>query len=199
MSPLTLPLPAEPIDCPISGGGQDPAGRAGRLPLLGPLSNRLDEGFLDDLLGEVEILERSSQGRHRTPDSSRKTRPMLARSIWDRPASGIRVILEWSNLHRSPAGDGRLPCPLQGFVEVGSLDDPDASELLFRFCKRSVGGEHLAIVAGNHCRRARGVQASSENPCSGALQLVVEGVDIPIGRLHLSGGRHFVLVYVDGK
>jgi hypothetical protein len=54
-------LPAEPVDRPVPGGGDDPAGRARWRPGRRPAPHGLGEGVLDRLLGQVDVADDADQ------------------------------------------------------------------------------------------------------------------------------------------
>jgi hypothetical protein len=56
---------AEAVDRPVARGGDDPAGRARWDATFGPSFNRLDEGVLDRLLGDIDIAESADQDCNR--------------------------------------------------------------------------------------------------------------------------------------
>jgi hypothetical protein len=58
-------LAPQPVDGPVAGGGDDPAGRAGRQSGLGPSPGGLRERVLDRVLGGVDIAEDAGQDGHR--------------------------------------------------------------------------------------------------------------------------------------
>src|SRR5919109_990556 len=58
-------LPAEAVDRPVAGGGDDPPGGAGRQPCRRPPLHRRGEGVLDRLLGDVDVAEDADQDRDR--------------------------------------------------------------------------------------------------------------------------------------
>jgi hypothetical protein len=57
--------PADPVDRPVAGGRDDPAGRARRHPVGRPSLDGRGESLLDGFLGEVEVAEVSGQDGHR--------------------------------------------------------------------------------------------------------------------------------------
>ena len=57
-------LPAEPVDGPAAGRGDDPSRRAGRQPGFRPALHRDRERVLDRFLGDVDVPEVADQDRH---------------------------------------------------------------------------------------------------------------------------------------
>jgi hypothetical protein len=62
--------------------------------------------------------------------------------------------------------------------------------VLLALRERAVGGERLAVLEPNHGRGARGVQAPGEDPRTGRLEFVVQGVDVPHHLLQDLGGEN---------
>ena len=58
---------AQPVDGLIPGGGDDPAGRAGRQAAGRPARRGAGEGVLDRVLGDVDVAEHADQDRDRPP------------------------------------------------------------------------------------------------------------------------------------
>ena len=142
-------LPADLVDPPVAGGRDDPAGRARRQAGLRPPLQRDHEGVLDRFLGEVDVAEEADQAGHR---SSRTRRGRPARCRTCRPAgtigSGLGLVLERAHLDGAAAGGAALGRPLQGGVEVGGLDHPEAADLLLGLGERPVGDEDVAALGG---------------------------------------------------
>ena len=69
-------LPAQPVDRPVAGGGDDPAGRARRQPGRRPPLHGRGERVLDRLLGDVDVAEGRGPGRRprgRTPRGTHRS------------------------------------------------------------------------------------------------------------------------------
>ena len=47
---------------------------------------------------------------------------------------------------------------------------------------RSIGREHLAVLESHYRGRARVIQTSGEDPCTGGLEFLVDGVDLAHNR-----------------
>ena len=62
---LTGRLPAEAVDGPVAGGGDDPAGRARRQAVRWPPLYRHGERVLYRIFGDVEVAEGAGQDGHR--------------------------------------------------------------------------------------------------------------------------------------
>jgi hypothetical protein len=54
-------FPAQPVDGPVPGGGDDPAGRAGRDALGRPALDGGEEGILHRLLGGADVAEEAGE------------------------------------------------------------------------------------------------------------------------------------------
>src|SRR5438045_2575827 len=90
-----------------------------------------------------------------TASSARSMSPRTRmRVAVQRPASrrktSSRSAIHGADLDRPLACDGGLAGPLQGGVEVGRFDDPEAAHLLLRLGVRAVGHRDLAAVGANH-------------------------------------------------
>jgi hypothetical protein len=109
-----------------------------------------------------------------------------------------------------PATDGlrsdrrwprRLSRQAERGVEVGSLDDPDATHLLLRLGVGAIG--HRDVITGRpHDRRGRRrVQTAGEHPSARPLQLIVERRDLRDASLRLRAGEidDIVLVVPHGQ
>ena len=141
------------------GFGGTPVGR----PLLGGDGERLR----DRVLGEVDVAEDADQGGGAaaglTPEDRRA-------SVVSHPASG--------GPRPGPRRRRRLAGPLEGGVEVGGLDDPEAAHLLLGLGVGAVGHRHVAAGGAHDGGRRRRLQAGAEHPGAGALQLLVERADL---------------------
>src|SRR5664279_1227287 len=115
--------------------------------------------------------------------SCRNTSAMASTSKdrWD--TSVLGHLLERAHLHRA-AARRRLGRPRQRAIEVGGLDDPEATELLLGLRERPVGDDYLTVTEPYDGRGAYRVQPSGKHPRSGRTQLRVEGLDVPVGLLH---------------
>jgi hypothetical protein len=107
-------LAPEAIERPALGCGHDPAASVGRHPLRRPALHRRDEGFLDCLLGDVDVAEEAGQcGDNLSGFVAEDCLDRLGRrhgsgyGIRDVPEELFYcriVILEGRNLDRVPAG-----------------------------------------------------------------------------------------------
>src|SRR5438067_5259090 len=89
---VTRGLAPEPVDAPIAGRGDDPAGRARRNPRLRPALEGSEEGLLDRFLGDVDVTEEADQGRDRPPGLfTERSLDVGAVDLSDR--SALRVVL----------------------------------------------------------------------------------------------------------
>jgi hypothetical protein len=66
MTLIASGLPALAVECAADRGRDDPALRAGRDALAGPMSERLHESLLDHLLGEAQVPEATRKRGYRT-------------------------------------------------------------------------------------------------------------------------------------
>src|SRR5437763_13845715 len=113
-----------------------------------------------------------------TASSARSTSPRTRIKVAvQRPASrrktSSRAGIRGADLDRPLAGGGALAGPLEGGVEVGRFDDPEAAHLLLGLGVGTVGHRHLAAVgADDRCRRRR-TEPGSEHPGANSLHLVV--------------------------
>src|SRR6266536_5397898 len=96
---------------------------------------------------------------------------------------------ERTDLDRLPDGGGGLRRPGERSIEVLGLDDVEAAEVFLRLREGAVGGQHLA--AGHAHDRGSGgfVQGAAEDPGARRPQLLVEGLDLLPGLLHLFVGH----------
>src|SRR6266511_2741082 len=94
-------------------------------------------------------------------------------------ASVLGFALERPDLDREGGRPGEPAAPFERGVEIGRLDDREPADVLLALGERAVGGEHVAVPEPHHRGRARGVQASGEDPCAGGLELLVQGVEVP--------------------
>ncbi len=92
-STVRRPGPADPVDRPAGGHGPQPPGRIGRNPRRRPAVQRLDQGVLHGLVGQVEIAEPPGEDGHHPGALAPRQRG--DRRI-DGPASG-----RWTVSHRS--------------------------------------------------------------------------------------------------
>src|SRR6478735_444729 len=143
-----------------------------------------------------------------TASSARSTSPRMRIMVAvQRPASRRKTaprssgILQWTDLDRALAGGRRLTRPLQGDVEVGGLDDPEATHLLLGFGERSVGHRDPAVHTAHDGGRRSGVEACAEHPGAGALHRGVQLVDLGDDALDVVTGEvdDVVAVVPDGE
>jgi hypothetical protein len=80
-------LPAQPVQGSAAGGGDDPAGGAGRHTVSGPALDGHGEGVLHGVLSEVDVAEAADEDRHRAP-VLRAEDPGDVGSRHGRPAGG---------------------------------------------------------------------------------------------------------------
>jgi hypothetical protein len=59
---VSFRLSAQPVDSSVTGGGDDPTGRAGRKAGGRPSDDCLDERLLDRVFGDVDVTETADQG-----------------------------------------------------------------------------------------------------------------------------------------
>ena len=83
------------------------------------------------------------------------------------------------------AGGGSLGRPIQGGVQVGGLDHPDAADLLLGLRVGPVGGDDLAALGTDDRGRGRWMQTAPEHPDASRLHFAVEGIDRLVGLLYL--------------
>src|SRR5690606_29303664 len=57
-------LSAQPVDCPVAGGGDDPSRSSRRRPLFRPSFERLRERVLNGFLGHVDVTEGANEDGH---------------------------------------------------------------------------------------------------------------------------------------
>src|SRR5258708_2764651 len=104
-------LPAETVNCPVTGRRDDPARRAWRHPVLRPPLNSCGERILDRLFGGVDIAEEADQHRHSTavllPEDRLDFRPadggMTGHQARTSPCSGPTSIGRPRTVERFPA------------------------------------------------------------------------------------------------
>ena len=165
-------LPAEPVDGPVAGGGDDPAGRArgqaGRRP---PLHGR-GERVLDGLLGDVDVAEDPDQDGDRPAvllaedpldlggGTGRHARAQSPGSPWNGRTSIGRVVARAS---RRPQSRAASRSGARTMVNPPMCSLPSANG--------PVGDEHLAVGDPHHGGRARRVQPAGEHPRPGLAQL----------------------------
>src|SRR4051812_40157635 len=97
-------------------------------------------------------------------------RPTSRRKI---SASGSGT-LSGPDFDRSFAGDGGLAGPVEGGVEVGCLDHPEATHLLLGLGVGAVGHGDVAAATGSDdgCGGSR-AETGAEHPCARLLEGVV--------------------------
>src|SRR3954447_12000634 len=117
------------------------------------------------------------------PDSSRKTRSTSAVLVTER--SGLGLVLEGTDLDRASARPGGLGGPVEGRVEVGALDDPEATDVLFGLGEGAVGGQDLVVLHLDDGGGVGRMQAAAEHPDAFLLHRVVEGSGVGERLLHL--------------
>src|SRR5947208_1863277 len=126
------------------------------------------------------------------PDSSRKIRPISAApSFAEASTSGTPSGLgcpERTDLDRLPDDGGGLRRPGERSVEVIGLDDVEAAEVFPRLHEGAVGGQHLSVGDAHDGGGVWLVQGAAEDPGARGLQLLVEGLDLLPGLLHLLVG-----------
>jgi hypothetical protein len=64
---LEVSLAADPVDGPVPGDRDEPAGRVGGSAVPGPALQRLLDGVLEGVLGEIEVAEDADQGGEDAP------------------------------------------------------------------------------------------------------------------------------------
>ena len=162
-------LPAQPVDGPVAGGRDDPPGRARRDARSRATAARAttNASWTASSAMSMSPKKRTRVATAR-PDSCRKTCSIVGRSGG---APGLGLVLEGPHLDRALAGRGGLRRPLQRGVEVGGLDDPEATELLLGLGERAVGGDDLAVLDLDHRRgvgRVRGRRRTPTRPLPAA-------------------------------
>src|SRR3954453_21884508 len=127
-----------------------------------------------------------------TASSARSMSPrMRMRVAVQRPASRRKISSSVSGTFGGADLDGllarraRLGRPLEGGVEVGGVDDPEATHLLLGLGVGAVGHRDVAAVGADDRRGRRGAQTAGEHPRALLLQLGVDGVDLADDALHL--------------
>ena len=177
-----------------------PAGLGGS-PVSGQRCEGDHEGVLDRLLGEVDVAEEADQGGHRSSRLGAEDPLDVGRAGRRMPGQSLGLVLEGPDLDRAPQAALPSAAQLQGGVEVGGLDDPEAAELLLGLGEGAVGGEDLAaLVASTTVAVSAGCRppANTQAPC--VLELGVEGVDGGEHLLHLVlGGIVLALDHVHGE
>src|SRR6266540_2915495 len=128
------------------------------------------------------------------PDSSRKIRPTACSSSLGAASiscslSGLGHVAERADLDRLRDCCGGLRCPGERGVEVLGLDDVEAAEVFLRLREGAVGGQYLAVGHAHDGGRIGLVQGAAEDPGARRLHLLVEGLDLFPGLLHLLVGH----------
>src|SRR6478735_8580743 len=128
---------------------------------------------------------RSSRGKSMSPSSNRIMYCVISNRL-------LRVVVpsplqQRTDLDLPVARLRPLGGELEGHVEVGGLDDPEAGEILLRFQEGPVGEHRLISATVDHGGRAWLCQAVGVDPVGLGAELVVERVD---GR-HLAGDDQF--------
>ncbi len=194
-------LAAQPVDGPVAGGGHDPRAGIGRQAVRGPPGRRHGERVLDRFLGGVDIAEKADQGGNAATvlaaeDSldchcarvhghcmdaltARRTR---------HPDRVVEVPIEQrADLDRPLLRGGGELRPLQGLVQVGSVDDPEPGEVFLGLGVRPIGHQEVAAGLAHHGRRLRATfQAALEHEGTGVCQLVAQRVHVSPHLLLLS-------------
>src|SRR5262249_3896534 len=145
------------------------------------------EGLLDRVLGEVDIAEDAGQGGHRAagafPEDPRDDAPPGSVLPGDTPRwrsgaagwlrsghhvrlLGARPVLDRAALDGAAARLRAAARDLQGLVEVGGLDHPEAADLLLALGERAVGRDDLAALRPDDRGGVRREQAPAEDPLS---------------------------------
>ena len=149
-------LPAEPVDGPVAGGGDDPAGRAGRHAGAGQRRTASVNASWTASSASVDVTEEAHQDR----DGPAVLLPEHVRDLGHQPAS----VQERPHLDRQRGGGGEPATPRQGRVQVGRLDDGEPAEVLLALGERAVGDQHVTVVRPQHGRRVGRVQARRRTP-----------------------------------
>src|SRR5215217_5224091 len=97
-------------------------------------------------------------------------------------------ILHRAKLYGAFAGGRGLLGPVEGSVEIRSLDHPEASHLLLGLGRGAVGHRH-GVPGTDHGRRGGRLETSAEDPGTGSIELLVEGVHLGTDALRLGGGE----------
>src|SRR5207247_5591718 len=127
------------------------------------------------------------------PYSSRKIRLTTVSSTGS--AALPFAWLSAPNIHKGPYFDrpldrlGDFRRPGKRGVEIVGLDDVEATEVLLRFHKRTVGGEHLTVGHPHDGRSIGFVKASRQDQAVRRLHLGLEDADLPEGLFHLIVGH----------
>ena len=150
-------LAAQPVDRLALGRGDDPAGRAGREPVRGPVLHGRDERVLHRLLGDVEVAE----GRVRTATA----RPCSARNTpRDRVLVGPTSSGTAAPRSGSPVATASLPPQSRAASRSSASMIVNPPRCSLRLDERAVGGDHVAVLGAQHGRGARVVQAARVDP-----------------------------------
>ena len=165
-----------------------PAGLGGR-PSTGQPGRGDGERVLHPVLGQLDVAERPHQDRDGTP-------VLAAERALDLGLVGVGrhqriqafgVLLERSDLNRFAAGPSRLGGDSECRIEVRHLYDPEPADVLLGLGERAVGHDCLVAVGSDHRRHFRRQKPTTENPHPAGLKVLVEGVDLVVGLLHLFG------------
>ena len=194
-------LPAQPVDRPVAGGGDDPAGRARRQAGRRPALHGRGERVLDRLLGDVDVAEDADQDGHRAA-VLRAEDPLDLGGGQGRHAgrSVLGRVLERPHLDRAAWSPGRACRPQPSAASrSGALTmvNPPMCSL------PSVNGpsvdQHLAVADAHHRGRARRVQPAGEDPGAGRPELRVQGVEVAHDPLQHLGRRRLAVGLVDAE
>ena len=178
---------AEPVDRPVAGGGDDPAGGAGRQAVGRPPLEGDDERLLDRLLGDVDVAEEADQGGDRSAGLAAED-PLDLGGVHGRRSSG-RLGSSWNGRtstgpwqaaaglgrpsSRAASRSGALMTQKPPICSLASANGPSVIDDVAAWCRRR----------RSRCRRARRPPPNTHWPAS--LDLGVERVDVLEGRLHL--------------
>ena len=192
-------LPAEPVDGPVAGRGDDPAARVGRHAVDRPALDGDGERLLDRLLGEVDVAEDADQGGDDPAVLLAEDRSIVPRRPARRATAPARP-----GTGAPRRGRCRRRCALRGpverGVEVGGLDDPEAAEVLLGLGERAVGDEHVAVRPRGRPSRSRRVQAAAEHPRTLPLDLLVHRGDVGVHPLdHVRRRQLLAVDHVHGQ
>src|SRR5205823_1184998 len=118
------------------------------------------------------------------PNSSRKIRPTTALLILgagSRSATwlGAGHLEEGPNLDRPSDAHRRFPRPRERLVEVGRVDDVEATKVLLRLGEGPVGRQRLPIGDRNDRGGLGAVETTGIDECVSGLHLLLELTDLP--------------------
>ncbi len=195
-------LAAEPVDRPVPGGSDDPAGRTRRQSRPTAIA---------------APPRRTRPGRtprrcrcHRTTRMSTATaRPYsLAEDPLDlglvdssHPRQSVLGFAPGTGAPRraAPQATVALRCPRECCVEVRGLDDPEAADVLLALGERPVGEQRLAIVNPYNGGGARRVQPAGEHPHAGPCSSAFSSFIADISPASLGRRRRCVVNHVHAE